>query len=87
MHIILGEENARQLTNKYTLLELDLIRMEPDADALQAYCVLENIPAEDVLRLDEYSRLHHLAKRQTGQGRPGPPKKLRTPAPIPRKNS
>jgi hypothetical protein len=58
MHIILGEENARKLTNKYTLLELDLIRVEPDADVLQAYCVLEDIPAEDVLRLDEYSRLH-----------------------------
>lgn len=58
MHIILGEENALRLNNKYTLLELDLIRVEPNSPPLQAYCVLEDIPAEDVLRLDEHSRLH-----------------------------
>jgi hypothetical protein len=33
----------------------------------------------------ELDRLHQLARRQTGQGRPSPPEKLRTPAPIPRK--
>jgi DNA invertase Pin-like site-specific DNA recombinase len=34
----------------------------------------------------ELNRLQQLARSQTGQGRPAPPEKLRTPAPIPRKN-
>ena len=33
----------------------------------------------------ELQRLHRLASSQTGQGSPGPSKKLRTPTPIPRK--
>lgn len=34
----------------------------------------------------ELQRLHQLASSQTGQGRPAPPEKLRTPASLPRKN-
>jgi DNA invertase Pin-like site-specific DNA recombinase len=34
----------------------------------------------------ELDRLHQLARRQTGQGRPSPPEKLRTPTPIPRQS-
>ncbi len=33
----------------------------------------------------EFRRLQQLVASQTGQGRPGPPEKLRTPSPLPRK--
>lgn len=58
MHIILGKENANDLEGKYTLLELDLIKINKEQPALQAYCVLENLPADDVLRLEEFTKLH-----------------------------
>ena len=58
MHIILGKENAADLEDKYTLLELDLIKIDERQPALQAYCVLDDLPADDVLRLEEFTKLH-----------------------------
>jgi hypothetical protein len=58
MHIILGEENAQDLFDKYTLLELDLIQVEPNSDPLQAYCVLEHIPVDEIPKIEEYKHLH-----------------------------
>jgi len=58
MHIILGDDQKSQLEDKYTLLELDQIRFAPDDDSVQAYCVLENIPVDELPKLHELSHLH-----------------------------
>ena len=58
MHIILGEENAQPLDEKYILLALDQIKFDPDDDAVQAYCVLENIPVDELAKAEEFTSLH-----------------------------
>ena len=58
MHIIIGESNALELQEKYTLLELDLIKTNPDSKPHPAYCVLENIPVDEISKLEELTTLH-----------------------------
>lgn len=58
MHIILGEVNANQLKEKYTLLELDAIKYDSNKPAESAYCVLENIPIEEIPKIEELKNLH-----------------------------
>lgn len=58
MHIILGEDNAVPLRERYTLLELDTIKLGKELDPLKAFCVLENIPPNDLLKLDQFTSLH-----------------------------
>jgi len=59
MHIILGDDDLRQLELKYTVLELDKIQFNSEDGAVQAYCVLENIPVDEIPKLDELAHLHH----------------------------
>lgn len=58
MHIILGDDELEQLEEKYTLLEVDQIRFHADEEPVQAYCVLENIPVDEIPKLDEFTYLH-----------------------------
>jgi len=58
MHIILGVDQISQLEGKYTLLEVDKIQFDPESNAVQAYCVLENIPVDEIPKLEEFSQLH-----------------------------
>ena len=59
MHIILGDDDLQQLEDKYTVLELDQIRFNSEDGAVHAYCVLENIPVDEIPKLDELAHLHH----------------------------
>ena len=59
MHIILEDNRTDELKSKYTLLEVDQIRFDPEEPAVQAYCVLENIPVDEISKLDEFAHLHH----------------------------
>jgi len=58
MHIILGNANANVLREKYTLLELDMIKHDLNKPAQPAYCVLEDIPITELPELDQFSELH-----------------------------
>ena len=58
MHIILGDDQIEQLEGKYTLLEVDQIRFHADEEPVQAYCVLENIPVDELPKIDELTNLH-----------------------------
>lgn len=58
MHIILGDQNAKVLEEKYTLLELDMLKLEEDGEQVQAYCLLENIPVDEIPKLEEFKDLH-----------------------------
>ena len=58
MNIIFGEDQARELTTKFTVLELDTFKfIEPNYQAT-AYCVLENIPIADLPQVDSLRNLH-----------------------------
>ena len=58
MHIILEDDRLTELESKYTLLEVDQIRLHPEQPAIQAWCVLENIPIDELPKIDEFKNLH-----------------------------
>lgn len=58
MHIIFGAESAKQASSKYTVLELDRIRLEPLGPVIDTYCVIETIPLEEIAYLENYLNLH-----------------------------
>jgi len=58
MHIILGDDQIEKLEGKYTLLEVDQIRFHADEEPVQAYCVLDNIPVDELPKIDEFTDLH-----------------------------
>ena len=46
MHIIFGEP-AKDLEEKFTVLELDTIKFQESGQKVTSYCVVENIPLGD----------------------------------------
>jgi len=62
MHIIFGK--SLELEEKYTVLELDTIRINPDGAERTAYCVIENIPLEEIPAVDVLKDLHNELMQQ-----------------------
>lgn len=60
MHIILGEDEAKKLDEKYTVLELDRIQLAEDGPVIPSYCVvgMESMPLQEVTEIDRYKHLH-----------------------------
>ncbi len=58
MHIIFGTAAAQQAAEKYTVLELDRMRLEPLGPVVDTYCIIETVPLEEIAQLDNYCRLH-----------------------------
>ena len=58
MHIILENETVSELKEKYTLLEMDQFQLEPNADPIQAYCILDYLQVKDLFNLEEQAKLH-----------------------------
>jgi len=58
MYIIFGKQTAEQMAQKYTVLELDLIQLEPNGPVLDTYCVLEGVPLTELPELERYQHLH-----------------------------
>lgn len=56
MHIIFG--NDQDLNEKYTVLELDTFRIGPGGPERTAYCIVENIPIEEMPALETFKDLH-----------------------------
>jgi hypothetical protein len=68
MHIIFGKQQADELGQKYTVLELDTFQMGIDGTLITAYCAVENIPLEELSRLPETKTQHeHLLINYRGQ--------------------
>ena len=59
MNIIFGGDLVDEIASKYTVLELDTIRMLPDGTETTAYCVVEKIPLAEMGQLSELKQLHH----------------------------
>lgn len=58
MNIIFGRERAADLATKYTVLELDTIRIGVGGPELVAFCVIENLPIMDMPKLTSMKDLH-----------------------------
>ena len=57
MHIIF--DNHPELEKKYTVLELDTIKIGADGPERTAFCVVENIPLEEMPAVDTLKDLHN----------------------------
>jgi hypothetical protein len=58
MNIILGTENAKQAEAKYTVLELDTLMIEKDCNAVTAYCLIEQVPIDQMSQIENSVKLH-----------------------------
>lgn len=58
MHIIFGE-SAKDLDQKFTVLELDTIKFQQTGQTVTSYCLVENIPLGDFPVIDAYVKVHH----------------------------
>lgn len=56
MNIIFGRENAQALEEKYTILELDTIRIGDNE--ITAFCAIETVPIVEMPRLPSMKALH-----------------------------
>lgn len=58
MNIIFGTEAAEKLSQKYTVLELDTFRFQDSPEEAVAYCILDNMPLDEMQLSKEKSDLH-----------------------------
>ena len=58
MNIIFGKENLSAVDEKYTVLELDTIRVLPVDQVVTAYCLIENIPIQNLPKVESMQDLH-----------------------------
>ena len=58
MNIIFGDDQVNGLSDKYTVLELDTIRIMPIGTTTTAYAVVEAIPIDDLPHLSFQKELH-----------------------------
>jgi hypothetical protein len=58
MHIIFGKEKALELSDKYTVLELDTFRFDNLGSTVTAYCAVEKIPIEELSLLESIKSQH-----------------------------
>jgi len=58
MNIIFGQENAKLMADKYTVLELDTVCASNKGMTLTAYCTVENIPLDQMITLSDDKKLH-----------------------------
>jgi hypothetical protein len=58
MNILLGEENAKSVDEKYIVLELDLIKFPGIPEPVTAYSLIEKINLDDVIGGTNWQELH-----------------------------
>ena len=57
MNIIFGNNEVEQLRDKYIVLELDTVTIK-SSKPITAYCVIENIPIDEMPRIDNFKKIH-----------------------------
>jgi hypothetical protein len=58
MNIIFGKENLPTADEKYTILELDTIRILPVNQLVTAYCLVDAIPILNMPKAESMKNLH-----------------------------
>lgn len=59
MNIILGNADLQTISERYTVLPLDQIKLKHMDDAVQSYCLVENLPISDMFNLQSWIDLHN----------------------------
>ena len=57
MNIIFGDA-AKQLPDSYIILELDTIVVQPVNQRIETWCVVESVPANELVVLDKNKKMH-----------------------------
>ena len=66
MNIIFGKDNTEfrvqltQLRQRFIVLELDTLLIGDDSEPVESYCVIENIPLDQMSMLEEWQDMHEL---------------------------
>ena len=58
MHIVLGDQITKEISDKYVVLELDSFQIPGKDHAVSAYCVVENVPIHELPQADQFRDLH-----------------------------
>jgi hypothetical protein len=58
MNIILESNITDAIRNKYLLLELDSFRLMPNGHPVPAFCLLDQVPLNEMLVMQQYLDLH-----------------------------
>lgn len=58
MNIIIEPENLDAFKERYTVLELDTIRILPENRLVTAYCVVEQMPLDEMEKIEGQQQLH-----------------------------
>jgi len=59
MNIVLETQVTSDIQNKYILLELDSFRFAQDLQPIKAYCLIEKLPLNEMIEIQQYIDLHH----------------------------
>jgi hypothetical protein len=60
VNIILGKERAESMSQKYVVLELDTFKFAETGLIIESYCVVENIPFDEIPESAKQIDLHNL---------------------------
>jgi hypothetical protein len=58
MHIILGDQITAELADKYIVLELDSFEVTGRDGTVSAFCLVENVPLQELPQADQFRDLH-----------------------------
>jgi hypothetical protein len=64
MNIIFGKDQADMVNDKYTVLELDTICMAATGNIITAYCIVEDVPINDLPKVEHMRNLHENMMRE-----------------------
>lgn len=57
MNIIFGDKEAKELSKKYIVLELDTVTIR-NSTPIPVFCIIENMPLDELPRAEKYKDLH-----------------------------
>ena len=58
MNIIFGKENATRMADKYTVLELDTIKLSENSLIITAYCIVDDMEFDQIPMIESMQNLH-----------------------------
>lgn len=58
MNIILGDSLPEGVGDKYVVLPLDRLRIKGKSDPVQSYCLVENLPIDEMFHVETYVDMH-----------------------------
>lgn len=68
MHIIMGDQITKELSEKYIILELDSFRVDDKSQPMSAFCLVENVPLNELPQAEEFQDLHAQMIKNYRQG-------------------